>query len=80
MSHELNGRIGALESWARTRDRAARTAKARKASPASVDYWIDRVPEDITDPDQRRTAGEEAHRAHMLRLAAASAKARRKSA
>jgi hypothetical protein len=80
MGHELNGRIGALESWSRTTDRAARTAKARKASPASVDYWIDRVDDAITDPHQRRKAGEEAHRAHMLRLAATSAKARRKTA
>jgi hypothetical protein len=77
-THELNGRIGALESWARTTDRAGRTSAARKASPASVEYWTERVDGAITDPDERRRAAEAAQRAHMLRLARASAVARRR--
>lgn len=74
--HALNGRIGALESWARTTDRAGRTSRARENSPACVEFHIARVDDAITDPQQRVTAGEEAHRAYMLRLARASAKAR----
>lgn len=74
--HAANGRIGALESWSRTVDRAARTQKARENSPACVEYHIARVPDEVTDQEQRRRAGEEAHRAHMLRLAAASARKR----
>ncbi|MDA2810797.1 hypothetical protein O4J56_09140 [Nocardiopsis sp. RSe5-2] len=72
----LQGRIGALESWARTADRAARTRRARAASPGSVDYWIARVDPAITGEEQRRKAGEAAHRAYMLRLARASADTR----
>lgn len=72
------GRIGALESWARTTDRAARTRRARENSPACVEYHIARVPAEITDPEQRVKAGTAAHRAYMLRLAEASAKARAK--
>lgn len=75
-AHAINGRIGALESWSRTKDRAARTKRARENSPACVEYHIARVDPEIKDPDQRRKAGEAAHRAHMLRLAQASAKAR----
>lgn len=79
-NHALNGRIGALESWSRTTDRAARTQRARENSPACVEYHVARVDPEITDPEQRQKAGEERHRAHMLRLAAASAEKRRKRA
>lgn len=76
--HALNGRIGGLESWSRTKDRTARTQAARERSPACVEYHIARVSEEITDPDQRRLSGEAAHRAYMLRQAAASAAKRRR--
>lgn len=78
--HVQNGRIGALESWARTTDRAARTKNARENSPANFEYHLARVDPSITDPQERVKAAEASHKAHMLRLARASAKARAKKA
>jgi len=78
--NQQNGRIGGLESWARTTDRTKRTQRARENSPACVEYHIARVPAEVTDHAERVKAGEAAHRAHMLRLARASAKARAKRA
>jgi hypothetical protein len=76
--HEINGRIGALESWSRTEDRTARTQRARSKSPCSLDYWLGKVdPEGRMKPADREKAAENGHRAHMLRLAKASAAARR---
>lgn len=76
--HAINGRIGALESWARTENRTLRTQNGHKASPASVDYWFDRVdPEGVMSHDDRVKAAENARSAHMLRLAQRSAAARR---
>lgn len=78
---QLNGRIGALESWSRTKDRKARTAAGTRNSPVSVDYWLTRVdPDGVMTDDDREKAARNAQRAHMLRLAKASAAARRKSA
>ncbi|MFC3985497.1 hypothetical protein [Streptosporangium jomthongense] len=76
--HQTNGRIGALESWARTIDRTARTKPAHSKSPASLDYWRATVDPkgEMSIPD-REKAADNAHRAHMLRLAKASADARR---
>jgi hypothetical protein len=59
----LYGTIGALESWARTEDRSARTAPARNAFLARF--------EDYADPAS-------AKRAYFLRLAQKSADARRR--
>lgn len=74
---QMNGRIGALESWANTPDRSARTAPGTKASPASVEYWLPKVdPAGEMSAADREKAAENARRAHMLRLAQASAKAR----
>jgi hypothetical protein len=77
--HALNGRIGALESWSRTKDRTARTAPAHSKSPTSLSYWLANVDPDgeMTVPD-REKAAENAHRAYMLRLSRLSAEARRK--
>jgi hypothetical protein len=77
--HALNGRIGALESWSRTADRTARTAAGHKASPVSIDYWINKLREEgiVAEADLYKAA-EERRRAHMLRLARRSAEARRK--
>lgn len=75
--HAINGRIGALESWARTTDRAARTRPGFRRSPASIEYWLDRVdPEGRMGRENRLKAAEAARRAYMLRLAEASARAR----
>jgi hypothetical protein len=62
---QLLGRIGAYKSWARTTDRAARTAPARKAFNARF--------EDAADPEAAR-------KAYFHRLALASVRARRKKA
>ncbi|MGW4422614.1 hypothetical protein [Streptosporangium sp. NPDC004631] len=77
-THAMNGRIGALESWSRTIDRTARTQSAHSKSPASLDYWRATVdPTGQMSVADREKAAENAHRAHMLRLAKASAAARR---
>ncbi|MFD0772636.1 hypothetical protein ACFQZ2_01720 [Streptomonospora algeriensis] len=76
--HAANGRIGALESWANTSDRAARTKRARENSPAAFEYHLARVDEAVTDHQERVKAAEASHRAYMLRLAKASAKSRAK--
>ena len=73
----LRARLAAHESWANTKDRTARTAPGHKASPASVEYWLDRVDPDNQMSDETRWAAAESKRkAHMSRLAFASAKAR----
>lgn len=81
--HAANGRIGALESWSRTVNRRARTAPAHTNSPASLDFWIRKIndaPEAAEmSPGDRFKAAKNAHRAHMLRLARASAAARRRT-
>lgn len=75
--HVVAGRIGAHESWARTEDRAARTANARKA-------FLRRF-EDQVDPDrklpeaERLQRAEHARKAHFQRLAQRSAAARRRA-
>jgi hypothetical protein len=79
--HAVNGRIGALESWSRTIDRSERTRPAHSKSPASLDYWRANVdPDGLMSVDDREKAAVNAHRAHMLRLAKASAEKRRKRA
>jgi hypothetical protein len=82
-NRQLAGRIGGLESWSRTPDRAVRTAPARAAGPSSVDYWVAKLdPElfaDATDK-QKLDAADAMRRAFYTRLAFASAKARKKAA
>lgn len=63
------GRIGAHESWARTTDRAARTAKARAALEAKF------LAEAGGDPKR----AEHVRQAYYTRLALASSKARKKA-
>ncbi|RYP84620.1 hypothetical protein EKO23_15260 [Nocardioides guangzhouensis] len=65
----LAGQIAAHESWARTPDRAARTAKARAAF---FQKFLDEAGGDPVRAEHLRMA-------HYARLALASAKARRKS-
>lgn len=76
--HALNGRIGALESWSRTKDRTARTAPAHSKSPCSLSYWLASVdPDGEMTPADRDKSAAEAHRAYMLRLSKRSADVRR---
>lgn len=75
------GAYGALKSWGRTVDRSARTAPARRKSPASVDYWLERLdPERFANAtqEQRLAAADAARRAHMAQLALRSARTRRR--
>lgn len=71
------GRIGAHESWARTTDRAARTAPARKAALERFERQVD--PDGTLDPAERAVRAEHARRAYFQRLAQKSAAARRRA-
>ncbi len=75
------GRVGALESWANTIDRPARTRAARNNSPSSTEYWLNKLdPERFADASeqQKLDAADAARRAYFARLALKSAKARRR--
>lgn len=65
----LRAKIAAHESWARTDDRAARTAKARAALDQK---FLDQAGGDPLRADHYR-------KAHFARLALKSAQARRKA-
>lgn len=68
------GRIGAHESWARTEDRSARTAPARRAFNDRFEKLVD--PEGVLPPAERSSRAEHARKAHFLRMALKSAQAR----
>lgn len=72
----LQARIAAHESWARTDDRAARTAKARKAMQSKFDTLVD--PDGLLSPEERAYRAEQARKAHYIRLALKSAQSRRR--
>jgi hypothetical protein len=72
---EFWGRVGALESWSRTIDPAARTAAGREASVKRFERQVD--PDGVLDPAERARRAQQAMRAYMMRLAAKSAAARR---
>jgi hypothetical protein len=73
----LNDQIRAHESWARTRDRSARTAPARAALLRKFELQVD--PDGNMTPEARRLAAESARKGHMLRMTRASVEARRKA-
>ena len=66
VSKNINARIAAEISWARTSDRSARTRPAREAFLRRFEREVD--PEGKLPPDERRRRAEHALRAHMLRL------------
>lgn len=72
----LRSQIAAHESWARTADRAARTAPARKAMLDKFEQQVD--PEGKLSPAERAQRAEHARKAHFKRLALKSAQARRR--
>jgi hypothetical protein len=76
--HAHRGRIGGLESWARTVDRTARTAPARRNSPVGIEWHLARLGDqfDHATDEQRLAAAEASRRAYFARLAANSAAAR----
>jgi hypothetical protein len=71
----LRARVASHVSWARTRDRTARTAPARAAFRDRFERQVD--PDGTLDPAERRQRAGHARKAHMQALALKSAKARR---
>lgn len=72
------GRIGAHASWAKTEDRPARTAPARRAM---LDKFEDEVdPNNELTPAERAKRAESARKAYFTRLALKSAQVRRRRA
>jgi hypothetical protein len=71
---QLIGSIGAHESWARTKDRTARTAPARQAFNDRFEREVD--PDNILTPEERAIRAAHLRKAHFQRMALASAKAR----
>ncbi|MGY2093247.1 hypothetical protein [Nocardia gipuzkoensis] len=72
----LQARIAAHESWAKTSDRAARTAKARAAMASKFDRIVD--PDGLLSPEERAYRADQARKAHYTRLALKSAQVRRR--
>jgi hypothetical protein len=62
----INARIAAEISWARTQDRSARTRPAREAFLKRFEREVD--PDGKLPPDERASRANHALRAHMLRL------------
>jgi hypothetical protein len=75
MAKNINGRIAAEVSWARTSDRSARTRPARDAFLARFEKEVD--PDGTLPPEERRQRAEHAKRAYMLQLAKRSAVVRK---
>lgn len=73
----LIAKIASNSSWAKTEDRAARTAPARRALLAKFEDEVD--PDRRLAPEVRALRAESARRAHYQRMALASAKVRRAS-
>lgn len=72
----LRSQIAAHESWARTPDRSARTAKARQALLEKFEREVD--PDNALLPAERAKRAESARKAYYLRLAMKSAQARQR--
>lgn len=71
----MRSQLGAHAQWARTTDRTARTVAARAGYYRRFENEVD--PDRVLDPAERAKRAENARQAHMLKLALASAKARR---
>lgn len=68
----VNARIAANERWAKEPDRSQATAKARANSPASIEYWMQKVdPDNALPRDQRLRRAQNAKTAFYQRRAAA---------
>lgn len=74
----LRSQIAAHESWARTPDRSARTANARKAMLEKFAHQVD--PDGTLPPAERAKRAESLRRAHFKRLALKSVQARHRQA
>lgn len=74
----IRGQIAAHDSWAKTSDRSARTANARKALLDKFEKQVD--PDGTLAPAERAKRAENARKAHFKRLALKSAQARKRRA
>jgi hypothetical protein len=72
----LRSQIGAHTSWAKTADRSARTAPARKALEEK--FLREADPDNRLTPVERAKAAENLRKAHYKRMALKSAQARRR--
>lgn len=70
----LNGRMGAMKSWANTDDPTARTAPARAEFDRRFERQVD--PEGKLAPEVRARRAVYARKAYFLELSARSARAR----
>jgi hypothetical protein len=70
----LCARAAAHAQWAKTEDRTARTAKARKAFMDRFEREVD--PDGRLDPAERGRRAENARKSYYLKLALKSAQAR----
>jgi hypothetical protein len=75
MAKDINKRIAAEISWARTYDRSARTRPAREAFLKRFETEVD--PDGTLPPQERRERADHALRAYMLQLAKRAVAARR---
>lgn len=74
----MTAKLAAHESWARTPNRSARTAKARAALQAKFEREVD--PDGTLPLAERARRAEHARKAYYTRLALKSAKSRRDAA
>jgi hypothetical protein len=77
----MRAKLASHTSWAEMPDperRAQRTAAARRKSPVSFEYWLDKVTAENPDlpPKALHRAAENAHRAEMTRRALLSSQSR----
>jgi hypothetical protein len=70
----LLARAAAHASWAKTTDRTARTAPARRAALARFERQVD--PEGVLEPHERQRLAESARRSYFHYLALRSSRAR----
>ena len=71
----LRAQAAVHTSWANTVDRTARTAPATAASMARFETLVD--PDGALPPEERARRAEHLRKAHMAKLALASARARK---
>jgi hypothetical protein len=70
----LRARLAVHASWANTKDRAGRTAAARKVALDRFDRQVD--PDNELPPEERAALAQHARRAYFIALALRSAQAR----
>jgi hypothetical protein len=77
--HQRIGRIGGLTSYA-TRTPEQETNRKQAAAAGRIRRFLEQVPAEITDPNERMRRALALQTAHMQRIAAKSADRRRKAA